>query len=335
MRDVARLAGVSVSTVSAVVNEKGAVSPELTGKVEQAVERLGFHPNRGARGLRTGRTFVLGMTVPDATNPFFAEVMRGVEDTALKSGYELMLCNSNDDLERERRNLNALQARRVEGILFAPSDSYAAHDALTRIHAPVVFVDCTPMRARVNCVVTDNLEAAYNATRYLISLNHQRIAVISGRLVHSTSIDRAEGYRKAMQEASLPILEQYLQVGDSHIESGYQIGLKLMQSSDPPTAMFSLNNRMTLGILRALRELRMPCPARVSVVTFDDPDWAAVFNPSITAIEQPTFEMGRRAVELLLDSLRRTDEESDAEPMQVFLKCSFHIRESTGPAPAA
>ena len=108
--------------------------------------------------------------------------------------------------------------------------------------------------------------------------------MISGRLVHSTSLDRAEGYRKAMQEANLPILEKYLQYGDSHIESGYRIGLSLLKSSEPPTAIFTLNNRMTLGILQALRELGIPCPERVSVVGFDDPDWAAVFNPSITSI---------------------------------------------------
>ena len=335
MRDVARLAGVSVSTVSAVVNNKGIVSPELTKRVQQAIETVGFYPHKGARGLRTGRTFIMGMVVPDATNPFFVEVMRGVEDEAIRNGYEVMACNSNDKLDLELMHLNALQAQRVDGILFAPSDSYAAREVLARIHAPVVFVDCIPIKAKVRCVVTDNLEATYKAIRYLISLNHQRIAVISGRLVHSTSLDRAEGYRKAMQEANLPILETYLQHGDSHIESGYQIGLNLLKSPDPPTAIFSLNNRMTLGILRALRELGISCPERVSVMSFDDPDWAAVFNPSITSIEQPTYEIGKRAVELLLQSIQAAEEEAEVEAVQVLLKSSFHIRGSTGPAPKA
>jgi LacI family transcriptional regulator len=335
MRDVARLADVSVSTVSAVVNDKGVVSPELTKRVEQAIEAVGFYPNRGARGLRTGRIFIVGLVVPDATNPFFVEVMRGVEDEALRNGYEVIVCNSNDNLNLERRNLESLQAQRVDGILFAPSDSYVAREVLARLQAPVVFVDCIPIKAKVRSVVTDNLEAAYKATGYLISLNHQRIALISGRLVHSTSIDRAEGYRKAMQEANLPILEKYLQYGDSHIESGYQIGLNLFKSSDPPTAIFSLNNRMTLGILRALRELGIACPDRVSVLTFDDPDWAAVFNPSITSIEQPTHEIGKRAVELLLQSIRAAEEEVEVKAAQFVLKSLFQIRESTGPAPKA
>jgi LacI family transcriptional regulator len=335
MRDVARLAGVSVSTVSAVVNNKGTISPELTKRVQQAIETLGFYPNKGARGLRTGRTFIMGMIVPDATNPFFVEVMRGVEDEAIRKGYEVMVCNSNDNSDLELRHLNALQAQRVDGILLAPCDSYAAREVAARIHAPVVFVDCIPIKAKVRSVVTDNLEATYEASRYLISLNHQRIAVISGRLVHSTSIDRAEGYRKAMQEANLPILEMYLQHGDSHIESGYQIGLDLLKSSDPPTAIFSLNNRMTLGILRALRELEISCPERVSVMSFDDPDWAAVFNPSITSIEQPTYEIGKRAVGLLLQSIRAAEEEAEVEAVQILLKSSLHVRGSTGPAPKA
>jgi LacI family transcriptional regulator len=335
MRDVARLAGVSVSTVSAVVNNKDIVSPELTKRVQQAIETMGFNPHRGARGLRTGRTLIMGMVVLDATNPFYVDLMRGVEDEAIKNRYEVMVCNSNDQLDLELRHLKALQAQRVDGILFAPCDSYAALGVLSRIHAPVVFVDCIPIKAKVSCVVTNNFEAAYDATRYLIGLNHRSIAVISGRLAHSTILDRVEGYRKAMQEASLPVLGTYLQYGDSHIESGYQAGLSLLKSSDPPTAIFSMNNRMTLGILRALRELEIPCPERVSVIGFDDPDWAAVFNPSITSIEQPTYELGKRAVELLLQSIRAAEEEAEVEAVQVLLRSSFRIRESTGPAPCA
>ena len=335
MRDVARVAGVSVSTVSAVVNNKGIVSPELTKRVQQAIETVGFYPHKGARGLRTGRTFIMGMVVPDATNPFFVEVMRGVEDEAIKNGYEVMVCNSNDQSDLELRHLNALRAQRVDGVLLAPCDSYAAREILVRNYAPIVFVDCVPMKAKVRCVITDNLEASYKATRYLISLGHQRIAVIAGRLVHSTALDRAEGCRIAMQEAGLPIREEYLHHGDSHIESGYRHGLNLLKSAEPPTAIFTLNNRMALGILRALRELRIPCPECVSVMSFDDPDWAAVFNPSLTAIAQPTYEIGKRAVELLLQSIRAVEEEVEAEAVQVLLKSSFQIRGSTGPAPKA
>lgn len=332
MRDVARLAGVSISTVSAVVNNKGIVSPELTARVEKAIEAMGFSPHEGARGLRIGRTHIIGLVLPDITNPFFVEVMRGVEDEAIKNGYEVMVCNSNDQAALETRHLNALHAQRVDGILLAPADSYAAREVLVRGRAPVVFVDCVPMMAKVTCVVTDNFQASYEAIRYLIGLGHQRIAVISGRLVHSTSIDRVEGCRKAMQETNFPFREESLRQGDSHIESGYRIGLNLLKSSEPPTAIFTLNNRMALGILRALRELGIPCPEHVSLMSFDDPDWAEVFSPSLTAIQQPTYEIGNRAVELLLQSIQQAEEESEVEPRQVLLKSSLRIRGSTAPA---
>jgi len=335
MQDVARLAGVSVSTVSAVVNNKSIVSAELTKRVQQAIEAMGFRPHAGARGLRLGRTHIIGMVVQDLTNPFFVEVLRGVEDEAIKNGYEIIICNSNGQSDLELKHLDALYAQRVDGVLLAPSDSYGAREVLVRHQAPIVFVDCVPMRAKVMCVVTDNFEASYEATRYLIGLGHQRIAVISGRLVHSTSIDRVEGYRKAMQEVNLPIRGDYLKHGDSNIESGYRFGLALLKSSEPPTAIFTLNNRMTLGILQALRELRIRCPERVSVLGFDDSDWAAVFNPALTAVGQPTDELGKRAVQLLLQSIRTAEEGTEVEARQVLLKSSLRIRGSTGPPPKA
>lgn len=335
MQDVARLAGVAVSTVSAVINNKGIVSPELTHKVRWAIEAIGYSPHGGARSLRLGRTHVIGMVIPDVTNPFFVEVMRGVEDEAIRNNYEVMVCHSNGQPDLELKHLNALYAQRVDGILLSPSDSYAAQGSLFRCHAPIVFVDCVPMKTNVTCVVTDNFEASYKAIRYLIGLGHQRIAVISGKLVHSTSIDRVEGYRKAMQEANLPIAAENVKHGDSHIESGYRFGASLLTSSEPPTAIFTLNNRTTLGVLKAIRELSIPCPERVSLTGFDDCDWSAIFRPSLTAIALPTQEMGKRAVGLLLQSIRAAEEEAGFEPRQVVLKSSFRIRESTGPAPRA
>lgn len=329
MRDVARLAGVSISTVSAVVNNKGIVGPGLTAVVQKAIEAMDFSPNAGARGLRIGRTHILGLVVQDITNPFFVEALRGVEDEAIQHGYEVLVCNSNDQPDFEMRHLKALYKQRVDGILLATSDSYAARQSLVRERAPIVFIDCVPMKAVVNCVVTDNFDAGYNAIRYLIGLGHQKIAVICGRLVHSTSVDRVEGCRKAMQETNLPIREEFLRQGDSHIESGYSIGLNLFQSADPPTAIFTLNNRMALGILRALRQLNIPCPERVSVMSFDDADWAEVLSPSLTAIEQPTYEIGKAAVDLLLQSIESNREGVDFEPRQILLKSTLRVRGST------
>ncbi len=333
MRDVARLAGVSISTVSAVVNNKGIVGPELTAVVQKAIAAMNFSPHAGARGLRIGRTHILGLVVQDITNPFFVEALRGVEDEAIQHGYEVLVCNSNDQPDLELRHLNALHTQRVDGVLLAPADSYAARHALIPDRAPIVFVDCVPMRAQVNCIVTDNFDACHRAMRYLIDLGHQRIAVICGRFVHSTSLDRVEGCRKAMQQANLPIREESLRHGDSHIESGFRIGLSMFQSVDPPTAIFTLNNRMALGVLRALRELGIPCPERVSVMSFDDADWAEVLSPALTAIGQPTYDMGRAAVDLLLKSIQARKDGTESEPRRILLNSTLRVRGSTGPAP--
>jgi LacI family transcriptional regulator len=175
MRDVARLAGVSISTVSAVVNNKGIVGPELTAVVQKAIAAMNFSPHAGARGLRIGKTNILGLVVQDITNPFFVEALRGVEDEAIKHGYEVLVCNSNDQPDLELRHLNALYTQRVDGVLLATCDSYAARQALVRDRAPIVFIDCVPMKAEVNCVVTDNFDSCYNAIRYLIGLGHERM----------------------------------------------------------------------------------------------------------------------------------------------------------------
>jgi LacI family transcriptional regulator len=333
MKDVARLAGVSVSTVSAVVNNKPVVRAELRTKVLQAIAAVGFQPHKGARNLRMSRTHLIGMVIMDAMNPYFVEVMRGVEDEVIKNSYELMVCNSNFQIEAEKRHLDALYSHRVEGVLIAPCNSFAAREILVGNNVPLVFIDTVPVGAKVSSVVTNNLDATYETIRFLIGLGHQKIAVVAGRIVHSTTLDRLEGYRRAMQESNLPIREGYLEQGDSGIESGYQCGMKLLRSLDPPTAVLALNNRMALGVLRVLRELGLACPGSVSVVGYDDTDWAAVFNPSFTTIAQPTYEIGQKAAELLLQSIRTDEEGAVVEPRQIVLKSSLQIRQSTGPPP--
>jgi LacI family transcriptional regulator len=333
MRDIARLADVSVATVSAVINNKGTVSPKLVERVNRAIAMVGFRPHRIARGLRSGRTHLIGMVIQDLTNPFFIELVRGVEGAASKHGYQIMVCNSNSEIEAERRHLNALYDHQVDGLLVAPCDSYAARDISIHDYAPIVFVDCVPMGMKVTSVVTNNFGAAYDSVRYLIGLGHRRIAVIFGQLIHSTIMDRLEGYRRAMKESDLVLAEEYPQQAGSFLESGYQCAMSLLKSSNPPTAIFAMNNRMMLGAVQALQALGMVCPDDVSIVGFDDFEWAAVFNPSLTTIAQPTFEMGANAVKLLLESIQAREEEAEPEPRQIVLQCSLQIRNSIGPAP--
>jgi len=330
LRDVARLAGVSVATTSKVLNKKGFVSPKLTQRVLSAVESLDYHPDQVARSLKVRQTQTIGMVIPDITNPFYTDVIRGVETEVRVRGYSLILADANDDPALEDVNLRMLFARRADGILLAPTVGSTIQGRLTRRRFPLVLFDRLCPGLKCSAVVTDNVGAAYDATRHLLGLGHRRIAIITGHLGLPNAHDRLEGFRSALQEAPLALPQEYLRRGDFQLESGYREGIQLMQLPDPPTAIFACNNQMTLGLMRALWELRIPCPEQVSVLGFDDFDWAANFSPRLTTVAQPTREMGKQAVQLLLGKIESFNKgiEVDGEEV-VALKAELRVRDST------
>lgn len=329
MRDVARLAGVSVGSVSAVINEKGSASAKLRERVRAAMEALDYQPDHVARSLKVRRTHTVGMVVPDISNPFFTELMLGAEAAARAQRYSIILCNSSEDPALERQCLNALFSRRVDGVILAPADLHHAQDRLTARRFPIVLVDRVPPHFKGLAVIANNVDAAYDGTRHLIELGHERIAIITGRLDLSNGIDRLEGFRKAMQEAHLPIRNEYMQPGDFQLQSGYLRGLKLLGLDEPPTAIFCCNNKLTLGLMRALSERGVSCPEQVSVLGFDDFDWAASFRPRLTTIAQPTLEMGRRAMELLLRKIESPESLLPEERSPISLQATLQVRDST------
>ena len=332
IRDVARLAKVSTATVSFVSNGKGHVSEALKRRVMDAMEALDYHPNQVARSLQASRTHIIGMVIPQLTNPFFGEVMRGVEDEARKSGYSVIFCDSNEDSELEREHLNTLFARRVDGVLISTSNPLPEEGRLVKRRFPLVFVDRTPPGFSGTAVITDNLGASREATRHLINLGHTRIATITGPLDLPICAQRLEGLRQALQEAGLPLPAEYLKCGDFRSGSGYRNGCELMRLSNPPTAVFCCNNTMTLGLMRALGELDIPCPERISVLGFDDFEWVASFRPQLTAVAQPTYEMGKLATEMLVRKMEQKDGEAeDSKEQVIVLPNELRIRESTAP----
>ena len=338
IRDVGRLADVSVATVSAVINGRPAVSEELATRVRRAVEALNYQPDYLARSLRMRRSHILGIVMPQFASPFYAEVLRGVEDLASQEGYSILISNSRGDVDQERRQVAALISRRVDGILIASCDSHFAYQRLFTRHFPLVLFDRFPPGFEGTAVLTNNAEASFEGTKHLIRLGHRRIAIIAGTKGISAADERVEGYCGAMNDAGLTVPREFFKRGDFSMNEGLKCALELMRLASPPTAVFSHNYEMTLGLMRALAEIGVNCPRQVSVLGFDDFvvgmdgfSWATMFAPKLTCVAQPSYDIGRRAAEALLRKTKRLDGEDHSEEGFIRVSAELHIRESTAP----
>lgn len=332
IQDVAARAGVSSTTVSHVVNKTRPVSTELAARVAQAMAELGYQPNALARSLRRKRTHTLGMIVPDSANPFFAEVGRGIEDTCFASGYSVILCNSNDDPSRELLYIDLLIGKQVDGILLAPTGNQAGLDgALQTRSIPMIVIDRDILGATVDRVHIDHAAGGYLATRHLIDLGHRRIGHIGGPAQRSPVPDRSAGYRRALQEADLPLDDHLIVDGNFRDAGGYSGAQDLLALPDPPTAIFAGNDLMAIGALAAARKASVPVPAGLSVVGFDDIHLAGYMDPPLTTVAQPKYELGVIAAQLLLARLVQPE-----LPVQRrLLQAQLVVRQSTAQCPTA
>jgi LacI family transcriptional regulator len=286
---------------------------------------LDYHPDAVARSLRTGKTQVVGVVVPDITNPFFSDVVRGIEDAAAQN-YSVIVSNTNEDPLQEQRQLSALLARRADGLLISCSRYTGNYDLVLRRQLPVVFLERLPHGVDAPVVATDNRGGAYAATRHLIELGHERIAVLARSVDLWAHAERVEGYRNAMQEAGLPVPAEYFRVGGAGEVDGYAFGMQLLRLNLPPTAVFCGNNKMLAGLLRALGESGVLCPAQMSVVGFDDNIWLRAYRPPITTVSQRSHEVGHLAMTMLLSRIAET---TDHAARNVTLPCELIVRSST------
>jgi LacI family transcriptional regulator len=293
-----------------------------------AMSALDYQPDAIARSLKTGRSNAIGVIVPDITNAFYPEVIRGVEVAAQAAGYSVLLCDSTEDRTVEERHLSALFSRRVDGVILACCVDSRANEIIARRHIPIIFIDRLPPSAATNSVCTDNVAAGQLATEHLIGLGHKRIGMLAGHLGLSPHHDRLEGFRKAMQEAHLPILDEYLIAGNVQVQDGVEAGHRLLNLPNPPTAIMASNNNLLLGVLQAVEERNIVIPKDLSVLGFDDYLWNMHFSPRLTAVAQPTAEIGRKSFELLHQLIQDPPEE-DAAPMHVLIPAELRIRNST------
>jgi LacI family transcriptional regulator len=304
IKDIARQAGVSVATVSYVVNKSKWVSPELTERVEKAIEQLGYSPNAVARSLRQKHTRMIGLIVPDSSNPFFAEIAKGVEDAGYEAGYSVILCNSNASLDRELVYLDLLQSKRVEGIIFIATSTHVEQlRMIVKGGIPVVIFYRELPGLDVDTFRIDNFRAGYLGTRHLIELGHRNIACIQPASAETPSSQRVEGYKHAMTEAGIPWQEPLMPRGDNHISGGKTAAQVLLQSGLPFSAIFSTNDAMAIGAMRALREAGYQIPQNVSIVGVDDIILASYSEPPLTTVAQPKYDAGCQAMSFLIERI--------------------------------
>lgn len=308
MKDIARLAEVSTTTVSRVLNNHPQVSEETRQRVQQAMAQCGYQPSEVARGLRLQASNIIGLIISDIANPFFPSVVRGIEDVAYANQYRLLLCNSGEDAEREALYIDVMQAQRVAGVIISSHDEDSVRcETLIASGIPIVAMDRRLRRLEVDTVVTDNIEGAYQAVSHLLQLGHRRIGLIGGPLLTTTGRERQDGYRKALLEAGIQADQRLIKIGGFRQEGGYRGACELLAGEDPPTAIFTSNNLMTLGALGAIRDKGLKIPDDIALVGFDDLPWAAALVCPLTTVAQPTYEMGQIATELLLGRIADKD----------------------------
>ncbi|MFJ2950261.1 LacI family DNA-binding transcriptional regulator [Streptomyces sp. NPDC087226] len=333
MADVARSAGVSVATVSHVLNDTRPVLPHTRQAVLDAIDELGYTPNTLARSLVTSRTRSIGLAVSAISNPYFTEILQGVEAEALQHGYSLLIADPHDDPAHERKVVQLLHERRVEGMIIAPSAQPGELLAyLGRHRVPAVFldrlVDLPPDgdAPRFDQICAESTEPTARLVTHLAGLGHRRIALVAGRPGLSTTAERITGYRHGLAASGLPYDERLLVHGHSESAGAERATTELLSLGSRPTALVTANNAMTIGALRALRAHGLSVPADIALCCFDDFAWADLFTPRLTAIAQPSRDIGARAVRVLLDRLAAPDRPARTER----LPCAFVHRTSCG-----
>ncbi|MNF23987.1 Ribose operon repressor [compost metagenome] len=329
IKDVAALAGISYTTVSHVVNNTRPVSEHVRLKVEKAIAELDYVPSAVARSLKARSTATIGLLVPNSINPYFAELARGIEDGCERNGYCVILCNSDDDPQKQRSYLRVLLEKRVDGLIVASVGEEAdLLSSLATVRTPMVIVDRELEGVDADLVRIDHEQGAYLATRHLLELGHRDIACINGPADTSVAQLRLAGYCRALEEEGLQMSPARVVASDFTSPGGYEVAVKLLESNRP-TAIFAANDMIAMGVLRAAAERNIRVPAELSVIGFDDIQMSRYIYPALTTVGQSIRELGELAAEQLL---RRIGEPKGNIEHRVVAP-SIVLRESTAPRP--
>lgn len=330
IKDIARKANVSYATVSRALNNKRGVREATRTRILDLASKMSYTPNAVARGLVKKQTLTLGLIIPDITNPFYPEVARGIEDGATEGGFSIFLCNTNWERAREVHYLRLLAEKRVDGVILAPIDNEVedVESSLTG-KIPVVYVSIAPHRTQHSFVVIDNVLGGFLATEHLIRAGHRTIGFVGSTEDSLTIAERLKGYRRALKKFGLQVENKYIQLGDFKQETGYRIIRSMIADGDYPRAVFAENDLLALGILQGVKASGLSVPGDVAVVGFDDIPFAGFPEVQLTTINQPKYEMGRKAVEILLKQIGGSAGAQPVQIRQIYLKPQLVVRKSS------
>lgn len=326
MRDVAHAANVSTATVSRVIANKPHVKKDVRKKVMAVVDRLGYRPNLVAQNLRAQQSKIIGLIVSDIQNPFFRYISRAVEDTAHQNGYSVILCNNDEDPEKEKMYLQLMQDQKIAGIILSPTIKASTEfESILNLNIPLAVIDRRVAKFDIDNIFTDNVSLAEKIVTHLCDNGYKRIAGIFGD-GSTTGKERHQGYVNALKNAGLKVSKERVRFVGPREEAGYQSALELLKTAKPPDAVFTSNSLLAAGVLQAIQEKNLSIPEQIGLATFDDTSWTKLVTPSITVVDQPAYEIGQTATELLMKRIK----DPGRPTREVILKGNLIVRQSSG-----
>ncbi|BBH23777.1 LacI family transcriptional regulator [Paenibacillus baekrokdamisoli] len=326
IKDVAKRAGVSVTTVSRVLNGEKYVKDDLKAKVNRVIEELGYAPSQIARSLVRKKTNLIGVIVPDLTSSFYSTILSSIEEVASANDYNLLVCNISENIDKELKYLNVFQEMRVEGIIIMHEKiNEQIRNFIHKINIPVIFSSVKPMDQKFISVIVDDYAAAYDATKYLIELGHESIGFLGGDMRDITSgQNRYSGYRNAMADSGKKLIYEHIRFGDYKVRSGYEQMKEMLSTEAPPTAVFAVSDDMAVGAMNCIRDHNLRVPEDISIMGFDGSQLTELVRPTLTSMEQPIHLMGKVTMDVLLKQI-----EGDKIPAEdVVLEHRLVVRES-------
>ncbi len=312
IKDIAKRLDISYATVSRALNDRYGVHPKTRERIVKAARELNYRPNAIARGLVTRHTETIGLVIPDITNPFFPELARGIEDRADEEGYSVFLCNTNWEKDRELRYLSLLSEKRVDGIILAPVTRKPSRNrAYTDKSRPLVFVSDARRGMGTGYVTIDNHRGGYLAASHLTATGYKKIGFFGAAEDELTTEERYQGFTAALEEAGIHETDRYVRFGDYSTRTGSRLITEMIRAGDYPDAVFAVNDLFALSVMQGVREAGLYIPGDVAVIGFDDIPFASFPEIQLTTVSQPKYRMGRMAVDLLLNKIRKTPGEKE------------------------